>query len=114
MSFGRHEAERISEPAGDGDVPADFFAPLSVAVVSGICETVQPPGGDFIGTCPYAREAITFGLAGDEVTVLDHNRDTLASSFEAAVEIAEQREDVAACTQGDRWYQWVVYEPIAE
>ena len=99
--------------AGEDDVAADFFAPLSVAVMSGICEPVQPPGGDFIGTCAYAREAITFGLAGDEVTILDHNRDALASGFEAVVEIAERRED-AMCPESERWYQWVVYEPIAK
>lgn len=98
--------------AGDGLVDADFFGSLSVAVNADMCEVERLPGTDFTGPCyVHQRESITFGLHGDEVTVLDHNREPLAGNYEAVVEIAERRLD-NTCDDTEHWYQWVVYEPM--
>lgn len=99
--------------AGDEGIPADFFAPLSTSLLPESCQGEPREGGGFIFCEPELRETIRFGLEGVLVDVLDKNRGVLPQNLEAAVAIAERQPPEQECAYPERWYQWVVYRPLA-
>ena len=96
---------------GEGRVPADFFAPPRCRRPRRCMRDRAWRGG---GPCyDVQREMIRFSLDGDRVYVLDRNTQWLAGLYRAAVAVAELRHD-NTCDNSDRWYQWVVYEPLSD
>jgi hypothetical protein len=98
-------------PPGHAEIPADFFAPLGVALLPDVCGLEDPPDGSFIEPCfTVQRQALRFSLAGQSLDVYDHGVDQL-SPYALAVETAELRHDVTCTDTNDSWYSWVAAPP---
>jgi hypothetical protein len=97
------------------EVPADFFAPLSIVLLPDVCR-LEPPwdGGNFIAPCyTEQRQALRFGLDGQVVDVYDRGVDQL-SPYILLVQNAERYHDITCTDTSDRWYSWVAVPPILD
>jgi len=102
-----------SPVAPDGSaVPADFFAPLDVALVPDVCAVDAGPSD---GCFTEERQALRFMLGGDSVEVYDRGSGALAT-FALVVAIAMRYGvDESECSDvPETWYEWVVVPPIPD
>jgi hypothetical protein len=96
-------------------VPADFFAPLEISLLTDVCPLEPPPDGTmFVDRCfTLERQALRFSLEGRTVEVYDHGVDQLAP-YIVAVQDAEQRHDIRCTDTSEQWYSWVAAPTIPD
>ncbi|MCA9711470.1 MAG: hypothetical protein KDK70_36870 [Myxococcales bacterium] len=101
---------------GDGDIPSDWGAPLSVELLPGVCEIEPESSGTTIVEPPcfrVERQALRFTLDDDTVDVYDHGRGEVGL-LQVAVQYAEQHHEFQCMDAAPSWYQWVAAEPYLE
>jgi hypothetical protein len=96
-------------PPGDDGLPPDFFDPLVVTVVEGVCP-IEPSSDGGEPCYGVERQALRFATARDVVEVYDHGTGSIGPHL-LRVQHAEQRHDVTCSDVDGTWYSWLAFVP---